>query len=798
MYKKLEEFSNKYLTIYADAHRIVFDFKYPRLFQRHQSGAFALGSLVDSGAMGNGLTNFMPYDQLNPRSTTVSVSATTASQLTISNSSVTGVNGTYWYNNQEEDVIDVKRLVISSKTKFGRVYLIDSGDRVVRLNKSKTKALENPYHVQEMLRFFGQFNPHVTKLAAAAILPKERINPEEIAKFENVMFTLNAALGENSAQGYIWSFMFPVLAECRYYDWAYSDRGIISNLITRSSSINNLTFYKNLKKCTSLLEFYRLSFGVKGSAFMKKIMALSKGVKESRAGLSALWHQRHSAAGTANAVPDADLVVVPEEVINRDLAAGRDLKTFEYNADGTHMQIFTEVLFGSSPSHRQVGYNYSYYHPFKTAFKSEEFYHLGPLRMLEIYNGIIPIDYWFELEEIPDVMYQMQEDQRKKLREWLTDKPDHIKKKIFLTLKDINGFLDTIRQLSEYQSASDIPEDLREIYPNGLKIPSRWATANELHDMVSAQYNQIKHFAKNRAIKYLPGLDVLDKIDFGNGFTSEIPRKTARIVEYGALLKHCVAGYADRCADNNDTVILSINKDGRPHYTLELRCATRNVFGRYNTTTPDELIYDKIEQEDGTMKMVMKLKYTIQQFKGLQNKVPTAEEVSDILQGLKATGVIGEVHEPHRGDGVYIQGVRQENGDIALNNGVTIRIPNPRHHVVIRNLDGSDVTITPNGPQELNVQGPANIEFIQNAVYNDDGQALVAGIGEMQWANLQNYVGAVNGEPSEVPPEPPIEPMPQEALQHLMNALQDPQQHDNIHIRDQDGVLANAAANNGE
>lgn len=796
---KLEEFSNPYLTVYASNKRLVFDFKYPRLYERDQRGAFSFGSLSNQVTGINGLTNFFPPEdrvearilaEANPRNTTFSYSGSgminpqagnvvtvttnpggTAGQIL--NLSGTSTANTITISNPPKDVVDIKRLVISSRTSFGRVYMIDSGDRVVRVN-GNGKALENPYTVQEMLRFFGQFNPHVTKLAAAAILPKHKIVPEEIAKFENLIYTLNAVLGENSAQGYIWSFMFPVLNDCKYYEWSYQDRGIVSTMITKSSSINNTPIYKNLKKCKSLMEFFKVSFGVKGSAFIKKIMSLAKGKKETVAALSETYHKMRA---ESNNFTEAE-----EMQINQDLLNGRQLGTFPQNETARHLQVFTEVIFGKDSGLRGGKYGYASYQPFKTPFKVEEFHHLGPIRMLELFKDLIPIDYWFNLDSVPDSMYSIVEPQSKTIREWLTKQNDGVRKKVFLSINNISELVDTITQLNRYANVEDIPEDLRSIYPNGLKTPARWSTITELHDMVSREYNQIKTFATNRKIKYARGLDKMDGLDFGGGFTSELPKDTARIVEYGALLKHCVAGYADRCADNNETIILSVNKDGKPHFTLELRRTTqefamKNEHALVGTSKPaNETAID----EDHFYRVS---RYAIHQFKGLQNKVPTVNEVYAILKGLKETKIVSDIHEPSRYE------------VDATGNRIALTLPEP--------VAGTEITIRNEGERELVVR-PGNGLVVgdgygyvaQNAL---DGNNIVL---NNHIVNLQDQVIAVNGiapwynDPPEVPPQPPIAPAQPAELEHLMRALQDPAQHDNIYIRDQDGVLANAANNN--
>jgi len=731
MYQKLEEFSNTYLSIYANDKRLVFDFKYPRLFHRAQSGAMSFGSFVDSGITSNGLANFMPYEAtiantlLNPRVATISTesSVTTSAGTNVGPAYVTGTNDAVKLtltspSPRDEDYIDIKKLVISSKTEFGKIYLVDSGDRVVRIDSKK--LIENPYTVQEMLKFFGQFNDQVVKLAAAAILPKEKITAEVVQKFERLIFTLSIALGEDSFRGYLWSFMFPVLNECKYYEWAEQDRGILSTMVTRYSSISNVIYFKHLKTKKTLIEFIRACFGVKGPAFTKKILSLCKGRKEYRAGISSKWLADHR----IDVSTDHDLQAPEENEINVDLAAGRDLKSFPHNEKVNNLQIFSELYFGN------VGkvcnsYGFSMYKPFEKAFKVEEFYHLGPLRMLEMYEGLIPIDYWFDLKEVPDAMYVILDDDKKKIREWLLNQNDATCKKIFLTMRSINDIKDTINQLQQYASSSDIPEDLKSIYPNGLKMPSRWSTADELHDMVSREFNMIKSSANNKKIAYLPGLERLDNIDFGNGFTSELPKGTGRIVEYGGLLKHCVASYADCCAGNNDTIILSINRDGNPHYTLELRVSKNMSKYQYivENDTPRLIFGEELNINDDKMEKDIRplSKYNISQFKGLQNKVPTVEEVEFILKALKATELIAEINQPTNS---FPYSVNMENpvirdiaGALIINNG---------------NL-GGDVIVNDNGNLAVDVVVNAlNAQLNQNVIeeYAIPGGVAIGNNGE--------------------------------------------------------------------
>lgn len=121
-------------------------------------------------------------------------------------------------------------------------------------------------------------------------------------------------------------------------------------------------------------------------------------------------------------------------------------------------------------------------------------------------------------------------------------------------------------------------------------------------------------------------------------------------------------------------------------------------------------------------------KYSIRQFKGLQNKVPDLQEVDFILAQLKDTGLIAEIYEPS-------QNTLRVNNDIVIDNALT------HNNVLINNLQGGEEV------------------FLVNA----------GDINNVMLAPIDNSIA------------------------HLQNALQDPRQHDNIHIRDDDGVLANAA-----
>jgi hypothetical protein len=227
--------------------------------------------------------------------------------------------------------------------------------------------------------------------------------------------------------------------------------------------------------------------------------------------------------------------------------------------------------------------------------------------------------------------------------------------------------------------------------------------------------------------------------------------ETIQIIEYGAVLKHCVAGYADRCADNNDTIILSINKDGKPHFTLELNKTSKTL------AIPNEDLRTAIkEYKDDEQPQEIAIEqvnaYNIGQFKGFQNKVPKAEEVENILVGLKESQLIEYIREPY------------DLGKVSTGARARLRI------------NGEEVAYAD------------NVEFTIPNAAADHYVVHGNGIGNL---DVQTALEELT-----IPPEPPIEPMPEQALQHLVNALQDPAQHDNITIRDQDGVLANAANNN--
>lgn len=627
VYTKLPEYSNKYMTVYTGKDRLIFDFKHPRLYHRGIHAMFNFnvnsGSTTAVNAISAGGVN-IPYNiNVGPMSNEVNYLDTFQHSAT-------------QHSMVPSEIIECKTLVLSQKSSWGRVYVLDSTGTPLRLC-GRDKNLHRPGIFSEMVRFFGQFDTNMYNLAAAAILPKEKISIENLKQFQLLLSqALGTTVERGNYHGYLWSFMYPVLREIKYYEWTERDFSVENNNLIQGgvSHINfsNHLWQRHLRRSRSFSEALRKIFEIEGNEFIKNAIRLSSGEKHCRVIFGMKGNTMHGIHGKKQEIP----VTVRQDFINAQMRDGANIKSIP---EASHYVLSTssDFIFNKGTDLAKTERYYtSDWTPFKDPYSTSTFHHFLPIHYFNLFKGLVPIDYWFKLESISPEVAQMTDERVKHYREFIEAQTPAIRKRLFFTFKPGYDFDDVIRQLAEYRNPTNLPEKAKEHFPNGLQIPKKWKDVKELHDMISRDYNKIKAFANWKEIKYLEPILKLDNLDFGDGFTSELPKDTARVTEYGSLLRHCVASYGSRCADNNNTVILSINKNGEPFYTLEL-------IGNIPLAT--------ITSENGMINPE-EIKYKVRQFKAFQNKVPHKQEVLHIMNGLQATNLIESFSEP-RGAAQY-------------------------------------------------------------------------------------------------------------------------------------------------
>ena len=638
MYTKLEEYSNKYVTVYQGKKRLIFDFKHPRLFNRSNINMLGLVGTVSAPTS----ISISTTDNLN---SDVNYFNPVSSQQ-INNSSVTRMGQPTVLSMASNNIVEVKTLVISERSNFGKIYILDSTGSPVRLKEIESKNISSAKIFHEFVKFIGQFNEKTFELAAAAIMPQETINIDNLS---GVMTTLGGPVGVvfqqdyNSLKGYLLSFLYPVFKKMKYY--IYTNCMVHGYAVSNNhqySPIKSAPWYPYIKGSKSYVESLRRATGIHGNAFIKKMVELgtgqklktitvrhqdlvTKGVIDIKARY--LGEDRHLAQKLGD-----DLATVKADIVTNILAGMsiRDVGMKIFNNPNALQYQYTYSfdkegfrryeMSGLASAVEDVGY----------VFETTTFYHFGHITYWNMFKDLVPLDYWFELDAVPDIKEGYEYNGATgyngspTILNWIRLQSESTKKKLFLNYQ-VNWLSDIVRQLEKFKHVDKLSPKAREIYPNGLEMPKKWKTTKELHDLISRDYNRIKALDRLKDVKYTDALMKLNGLDFGNNWWSELPKDTARIVEYGHVLGHCVASYADRCALDNETVILSINHNLDPIYTLELV--------RHHAAGYDE-------------NNVPVLKYIVRQFKGKNNSIPATSEVQHILEKILNTGLVSEFREP--------------------------------------------------------------------------------------------------------------------------------------------------------
>ena len=133
---------------------------------------------------------------------------------------------------------------------------------------------------------------------------------------------------------------------------------------------------------------------------------------------------------------------------------------------------------------------------------------------------------------------------------------------------DINDVKDAAQQCEAYNDPQKIPYRLRTKYKNGINIPKNFKNFKELHDKISAQYNEIKAEEKNKEIPYTE-----DEFKL-HGYSKKevefvLPAEGKTVVEWGQKFKHCIASYIDRAA-KKECVLIGVKVKGELKYTMEI------------------------------------------------------------------------------------------------------------------------------------------------------------------------------------------------------------------------------------
>lgn len=134
-------------------------------------------------------------------------------------------------------------------------------------------------------------------------------------------------------------------------------------------------------------------------------------------------------------------------------------------------------------------------------------------------------------------------------------------------------FFDTARMLYTYRDPQSIPESIRSLWPEGMKMP-KTKTLKEAHDLIAKWDNQIRTEQQKRPITYglheekvdgrLVHMKVYDTEHTPEGvaahartettparaigqrtFMIRLPRSTAELMVWGNDLKNCIASYSE-------------------------------------------------------------------------------------------------------------------------------------------------------------------------------------------------------------------------------------------------------------
>ncbi len=209
------------------------------------------------------------------------------------------------------------------------------------------------------------------------------------------------------------------------------------------------------------------------------------------------------------------------------------------------------------------------------------------------------------------------------------------KKALNLLIKGFswNEITDAAKQYYEYDACDKIPPRLRGKYTKGIMIPKNFKNIKELHDKISAQYNEIKADEKNKDIVYTP-------LEFKiHGYKKDnveliLPSEGKKVVEWGKVMSHCIASYADKAAEKK-CILLGVKVFGNLQYNVELKLHEKDLvmqLRRIVESRKDDLSVD----ENGDLilfngldvlswdneKNTLKKLYDIKQFRGFKNKQP--------------------------------------------------------------------------------------------------------------------------------------------------------------------------------
>lgn len=136
---------------------------------------------------------------------------------------------------------------------------------------------------------------------------------------------------------------------------------------------------------------------------------------------------------------------------------------------------------------------------------------------------------------------------------------------------------DTINQWQQYSLPESIPPKLRDKYPTGMAIP-KFQTVKELHDKISAQYNEIKAEEQNRDIEY-----TMEEMKLHNaekdGVRIVLPSEGSVVVKWGKELGHCIASYIERAA-KKDIMLLGIYVNDELTYNAEIQILSQQDIGQ--------------------------------------------------------------------------------------------------------------------------------------------------------------------------------------------------------------------------
>lgn len=589
MYLELQQYSNKLVKVFSGKNRLIFQFKHPRLYHKQASGIFDLNNFVGSSVTANtNQSNFI--------------------NIAVSNSASVSMV-------PDKDVVEIHSLVFSNKTPFGKIYVLDSLGNPVKFN-DYDKNLSSGRYLHEVVRFFGQFNHYTYQLVAAALLPIEIMQPDLVTDFIQTLSSSSSWYSKtHEIHGYSMSFCYPVLKEIKFYLYSESSYGAVNTESHGPSGIKGAYYYDAIKRSKTFSEFIKKYTGVNGSSFTKKVIELSKGTKDHYIGLSNSYIMSNIVSQETWDLLNETMAKTGQEEAAR-AVVGHQPHAIHRNV---HMKFGDPLI-----DDINGGYMGGMASKMNTVpYKSEQFHHFGFFKFWNLFKDLVPLDFWFELEYVPKDIYDqdlMAKEMWDSITNLFKELPQPGQKKVFKSYSK-HYLRDAANQYFTYKNSEDLPEKARELFPNGLQLPKKWKDTKELHDLISKDFNTIKQLGNWRRVKYDEFTSELNNIDFGDGWTSELPTDTVKITEYGRILKHCVASYADRCAVDNTTVILSINKNNNPIFTLELQQVVKDLENK-------------------------QVRYIIRQFKGFQNKIPGADTVKFIIDKLYETKMISGVNEP--------------------------------------------------------------------------------------------------------------------------------------------------------